>query len=40
MEKEHLARRYEALNVVSKLLISAAERLFNALEARNLSDFK
>ena len=40
MEKEHLVRRYEALKVVSKLLISAAERLFNALETRNLNEFK
>lgn len=40
MEREHLAHRYEALKVVSKLLISGAERLFDALEMRNLNDFK
>ncbi len=40
MEKEHLAHRYEALKVVSKLLTSGAERLLDALEARNLNDFK
>jgi hypothetical protein len=40
MEKEYLACRYEALKIVSKLLISDAERLFDALETRNLNDFK